>query len=378
MTKNDYSLNNFLGRWLNDDLEASELSRFESTKDYEVFSRILTAVDTLKVPHKTTNEEDYKVVKERIDLYNSMDSDDQAYFLGRWLNEDSTNSEMAEFNASEKIKDFSRILSAVDTLKVPHKTTNEEDFAELMSKISAPKSKVVRLSSVSSIFRIAASVIIIIGISFFLLAKSVFQTTAGQRQTLNLPDGSTIVLNSNSKASYKTFSYFLFRNIKLEGEAYFEVAKGKKFVVNTPQGEIAVLGTKFNVLSRENIFSTHCFEGKVQVNYNGKKDILTHGDKLDYFKIQRIYNEDVSSSKPEWIQNKQSKFKNVSLDFVLSEFKNYYTVDFVYDTNTIVLEKLFFTGVFNHENLDDALESIFLPMNIKYQKDGNKIYLNKK
>lgn len=95
------------------------------------------------------------------------------------------------------------------------------------------------------------------------------ETPAGQRITMQLPDGTHVQLNAGTKLEYPQVFAKGMRRVKLSGEAMFEVSHDARrpFVVETFASEIEVLGTRFNVLSDEQNarFSTTLVEGSVQV-----------------------------------------------------------------------------------------------------------------
>ena len=82
------------------------------------------------------------------------------------------------------------------------------------------------------------------------LAQSEVATKSGSRTRIQLPDGSTVWLNGNSKLVYdnKSFGEKL-RQVTLTGEAYFDVVKNvnKPFIIHTNRMDIKVVGTAFNV-----------------------------------------------------------------------------------------------------------------------------------
>lgn len=92
---------------------------------------------------------------------------------------------------------------------------------------------------------------------------------AGQRANLILPDGTEVWLNARTEIKYPSIFNGSQRKIKLNGEAYFEVAHDQKhpFVVETAQCDVEVLGTKFNVDAYEDSgkFSTALMEGSVKI-----------------------------------------------------------------------------------------------------------------
>lgn len=95
---------------------------------------------------------------------------------------------------------------------------------------------------------------------------------AGNRANLLLPDGTNVWLNANTTLFYPVAFNGEKREVKLDGEAYFEVKKSKNpFIVKTDKCEIEVLGTTFNVeaYSDEGDFRTTLYEGKIQL-YNSE------------------------------------------------------------------------------------------------------------
>ena len=105
-------------------------------------------------------------------------------------------------------------------------------------------------------------------------------THYGEIKRVTLPDGSTVVLNANSTMRLpQNWSDRGDRQVWLEGEAYFEVAKKiathQKFVVHTLQVDVQVLGTRFNVNTRRSQSIVSLEEGKVQLLVHGEvKEVL--------------------------------------------------------------------------------------------------------
>ena len=145
----------------------------------------------------------------------------------------------------------------------------------------------------------------------------------------------------------------------------FEVEKGSPFKVETPLGDICVLGTKFNVIAFQDFFEVKCYEGKVQVTQKGKSTILTHGESVRFYNHTSENWAETSPLKPSWISG-ESSFKNVPMRYVIEQFKNQYDVDVAYP-NTI--ENIKFTGTFTHKEPTIALQTICLPLHLKFEKD---------
>ncbi|WP_114938671.1 FecR family protein [Mucilaginibacter endophyticus] len=103
--------------------------------------------------------------------------------------------------------------------------------------------------------------------------NSLIIPSGGQYRVI-LSDGTKVWLNAKSEITFPAEFVGNSRNVKLSGEAYFEVAKNKvkPFFVHTPQQEIKVLGTHFNVnaYADEKIQKTTLLEGLVQIKTTDK------------------------------------------------------------------------------------------------------------
>lgn len=103
---------------------------------------------------------------------------------------------------------------------------------------------------------------------------SVLKTSPGGQYQITLTDGTKVWLNAESKLTYPSRFEGGQRVVEIVGEAYFEVtnrytSSGEKipFIVKTPQQEIEVLGTQFNVMAYTNdlFVQTTLVEGAVKV-----------------------------------------------------------------------------------------------------------------
>jgi ferric-dicitrate binding protein FerR (iron transport regulator) len=302
-----------------------------------------------------------------------MDTMDKNYILAKWLNDELTASELADFKASddfavyEKIKNYSSHLEVADF--------DEEKALENILKHKKTNPKVIPLYR-KWFINIAALLIIALGITFVMqnYSSEIQYAENGEKNTFLLPDQSEVVLNAGSEIKYKKWNWNTNRNLKLQGEAYFKVAKGKKFEVSTNLGKVTVLGTQFNVKSRKNRFDVTCFEGRVKVNYKDSETILTHGQSVS-FEDGKQRNIIVETKKPEWLENKMA-FDKESLNHITDEIQRQYNVIIeikAKNTNAV------FTGKIPTDNLDAALQIIATTYNLKYKKPAtNKIIFEEK
>ena len=294
-------------------------------------------------------------------------------FLARWISGDLSPEEQQAFEKSDDYVVFNKINETAQKLDAP-----VFDASSLFHKIQTEKSikansKVVKLVP-NWAYGVAASIVIALGVFYAINVKSNFETQFSEQLAILLPDQSKVELNSNSVLHFKKFNWDSNRVVKLNGEAFFDVEKGKKFRVITNEGEIEVLGTEFNVVSRDDYFEVQCHEGKVKVvNIDTSLEtILTKGNAVrfvDSTKEEWVF----TKLKPDWLSG-ESTFKNAPLTQVIIALENQYQV--VFDTSKIDTDKRF-TGGFSHTDLKLALKTVFKPMYISYySEDSNIIILN--
>ncbi len=301
---------------------------------------------------------------------------DKDQLLKKWLSDELTTSELNDF---KKLDDFDLNVEILESAKY-FKASNmssvksyDEFKVNLKQKKSSP---VIQLNSYKMLYKIAALFILGFSTYFFVFNTDVttVETLASNKTTFELPDASSVTLNAGSKAKYSKKKWADKREVSLDGEAYFKVAKGSQFDVLTSGGIVSVVGTQFSVKNRDNYFEVKCFEGIVSVNSNDISERLTRG------KTVRIFNgiktlDTTNDENPEWLHNK-STFKSVSLSAVVHELERQYNIVIV--TKDINTQRLF-TGGFIHNNLEEALTSIIIPLNIGYKKESpNKIILYNK
>ncbi|MEO9892210.1 FecR family protein [Aurantibacter sp.] len=290
--------------------------------------------------------------------------------LAKWLNNELSAEELETFSKTEAYKTYQKIATVTETLKSPDFDTDKA-LLDFKNKNYASAPKVIALKSYKNFFKIAAAIAVLLVASFFYLntLNESINTQFAEQKEIRLPDNSEIVLNADSKISYDKENWSTTRNIELNGEAYFKVAKGKKFTVATENGTVTVLGTQFNVENRDEYFEVSCYEGLVSVIYDGKETNLPAGN--SFLVINgKIANLDApKNGRPSWIDN-ESTFKSIPLKYVLAEFERQHNVTTT--TNNINVDQLF-TGAFSNTDINLALKSISVPSQLKFKLEGTKV-----
>jgi len=296
--------------------------------------------------------------------------------LAKWLIGKLTTTELDAFKKTKDYALYKKIAEESDKLKLP-KPNLKEKFEQqlaynksLNKDLKQNKTRLLR----PWIYSTAAAIALLLGLQLFLNQDKAITTDLATKQTITLPDGSIAVLNAASKLSYDENNFLKKRVLKLEGEAFFKVKKGSSFIVNTPNGTIKVLGTKFNVFTRKTTLRVFCDEGKVAVNSKGDNLVLTKGmgafSKAGY-SLQYTPSEIKS---PQW-RIGRSTFLERPLGEVVAELERQFNVKInVSDINT---ERLY-TGTFTHQNLRIAMKAVCMPMNITYSINENNVQLHNK
>ena len=209
----------------------------------------------------------------------------------------------------------------------------------------------------------------------------IVQTDNSDRSFTQLPDGSRIWLNKGTKIEYNQQFGIGNRNVLLNGEAYFEVAKNKKlaFVVKTKSIDVTALGTSFNVNAYDdgNEVTTTLYTGKVNVQstLTGYKTILNPFEVAVFSKTKDKITTYVFTGpdKPVWMEP-EFRFDMLPLIDITKQLERNYNVVFVYRNQKI--KHLKFSGTFDRdEKLDEILRVIKINTNIDYAIKNDSVII---
>ena len=196
------------------------------------------------------------------------------------------------------------------------------------------------------------------------IASNFLTIPRGGQFSLNLEDGTKILLNSDSKIKYPVkFIKGKKRQVELlYGEAFFDVSSsknnnGSEFIVSTKTQKINVLGTKFNVksYSEDDIITTTLVEGKVKVE-NGENQILlfpNQQSKVDSNSaIIDVSDVDVSQQ-ISWIKGLFS-FNDTSLENIMHILSRWYDLEFIFKSAN--QKNFIFSGILERtKSIEDIL-----------------------
>ncbi|OUJ72134.1 FecR family protein [Hymenobacter crusticola] len=232
---------------------------------------------------------------------------------------------------------------------------------------------------------LALLVLIVAGVGWYLAAPpspppyALRQTPAGQQQTIRLADGSRVTLAPQSRLRYPAAFDGAYRDVYLEGEAFFEVSKDARHPFRVHSGPLTtqVLGTKFNVSARgQGQYTTvSLVEGKVQVMDKQNSYLLAPGQQLRANPATgRIYRQKFDAEQVTgWRRNKLI-FKNEKLAEAASQIERLYDVKLVFTDSATADVRLWAT--FDNEPLPAVLDALQLAGSLTYRREGHVIYLH--
>lgn len=250
-----------------------------------------------------------------------------------------------------------------------------------LEKEITPRGRVI---SFKRIIQVAAVVLVFFGLTYLFVSQSQkvsTKTMLAQVDTINLPDGSVVTLNSNSKLTYlKTFGEKE-RRVKLKGEAFFNVASNKElpFVIEAQGASIKVIGTQFNVKAykiQEEVKVT-VVEGTVELYESAapkKQTILNAGETGVYHKKKKAIEKHPKVNKNDisW-KTFEMTFENATLIEVAQ------VIEEVYHVQIEVTPKVAGCTVsvdFNQKNLAGVLKVLKSTLDLEIHKNNQTIIID--
>ncbi len=215
------------------------------------------------------------------------------------------------------------------------------------------------------------------------LVYNEIKTSPGLRSTFDLPDGTKVWLNGNTKIRYPIAFSGDVRMIHLEGEAYFEVSKNKEkpFIVDMGRLQVQAIGTAFNCMAYpgEDRIETALTEGKVKVTRVVKGEskggyVLNPGQVISYHSSSDQFqlHEGNLDKYLAWRSGKFI-FRNDPMEVVCQKLGRWFNAEIIIKDES--LKGYSFTGTFQEEGLSEILDLISLtsPVRFKlYERSINK------
>jgi transmembrane sensor len=206
-------------------------------------------------------------------------------------------------------------------------------------------------------------------------------TPRGGTYQITLPDGTAVWLNADSKITFPSKFTGAKRQISLEGEAYFQVAKNKAkpFIVESggtngmPAQQIEVLGTHFNVNAYpdEGSTKTTLLEGSVNVN-----GTILRPNQQASLQGEAITVKQIDPSETLAWKNGDFILNNDDFRTVMRKLSRWYNVEVIYATDAPYDLELY-GEVSRSKNISAVLSVIEATGKVHFRIEGKKIYVSK-
>jgi ferric-dicitrate binding protein FerR (iron transport regulator) len=259
---------------------------------------------------------------------------------------------------------------------------NDNQVSEIPLRISFFRTTFFRIAAVALVLLSLGSVALYMNNAGLLSKKVTVLAGNDQKNVLvSLPDGSKVYLNRNSEFSYRKNFGVSGRDVKLTGEAFFEIApdKSKPFIIDAGKASVKVVGTSFNVITSNTESAVEVFvkTGKVMVLDNSGSQTIqldpgfvgTMSSKVSAKKLNNNPNY-LSWNTGLLVYNGQK------LDVVFNDLKRVYNMDIIADDPSI-LENTWVSPIDNRPQ-ETIIRLICTSFNLSYVQDGNVYHLSKK
>ncbi|GBU06823.1 anti-sigma factor [Bacteroidales bacterium] len=241
--------------------------------------------------------------------------------------------------------------------------------------------------------KVVAVFIVAFGIAHYFLAPSVeiesmqsVYVPPGQHAQLRLSDGSKVWLNANSTLHFPSKFANTQREVRLEGEGFFEVQANSQtpFIVSTYAYTIKALGTSFNVVAYEknpSSFETSLLSGEVEItnSYHNHKNV-NNSQIIRLRPNERAIVSDESLlaaaiNNPDYFMWRDGIicFEDESISGIMNKLELYFDVKIFVNNKQIEQGKYLYTGKFrSRDGLDHILNVLQVDKRFSYKKDEEK------
>jgi len=245
----------------------------------------------------------------------------------------------------------------------------------LINERPESKTKFFNLSQIRAVAAAALLLIIFIGGAKMFNDKNglkqEFIVATGEDERILLEDGSIVYLNQYAQLTYPSIFGSKKRELKLEGEAFFEIQKDKDrpFIVHTSSSDVEVLGTSFNVDANSTGTQVSVATGKVKVGSKKTHEsvILLPKEAASVDSLGNIEKQRVPPNFMAW-KTGSFKFINATLKEVVKELNRFYPsgITLLAENNSCQ-----FTGTINQLSIEEALEVLKLSCDINLKQKNN-------
>ena len=197
---------------------------------------------------------------------------------------------------------------------------------------------------------------------------------------IKLDDGTKVWVNAETKLKYPVAFVGDRREVVLEGEAFFDVAKNEKpFIVKTSFGDVRVLGTAFGIsaYASESESYTTLVRGKVSVEREGGEPVvILPGEQVVTSKDGKMIKQQVDVEEFVGWKDGIYVFKEKSLGEIMKTLERWYNISVDFQDKSLV--DLPFTGnLKRYDDINVFFDALTRTGDMKYRVEGNQVILFK-
>lgn len=287
----------------------------------------------------------------------------------------------------DQFAEYRKIWEGVDQLAARNKYDMDGEWNALAEKVDFGNDKIPVSKGRSikmTVIRIAAVLIIgLIAVTRWNEGKVSFTYKRVAIETgtelFELPDGTKITLNAGSTVRYSRSEKLNFRKVLLKGEAFFEVSRDtlRPFIIDAGSAQVEVLGTSFNV-------KAYPENQDVEVTVSSGLVAMSSKQEVDCQILLNKGNTGIYNKEKEKldlvIEGKANAlaWKTRILEFTDTPMEELITVlEHTYQSEIILqdpgISEYTITVSFNNQELDAVLKVVARTLDIKIEKEGNKI-----
>ncbi|MEE1944374.1 FecR domain-containing protein [Pedobacter sp. KR3-3] len=319
--------------------------------------------------------------------FNKSINAEELHQLKSWVESNEAN--------QHKFREVLRIFEATE-MYLQQPTGQAKSWALVANHISQnsaneePKPKIKKLGSWHR-YAMAAVLVMVCGLGLLLFksdgAKTkpqaivkVISNPNGEQRSITMPDGSVVYLNAGSRISYNAHFSADKREVKLEGEAFFDVVHETKrpFIVKTGKVSTTVLGTSFNIKA----FPAKAVEVTVETGKVGvvlqranKKDtlnfLLPNEQLLIDTTTEKIVKQSINATAVSGWKQYKLAFYNTSMQDIAASIERTYDVKISFKQPQTAQLKL--TAKFDKCGIKQVMDVLSRLSGSTYQINGNKI-----
>ena len=252
-----------------------------------------------------------------------MNSDNDI-LLAKWLEGKITPEELQKLQQIYNLELLEQTLKRQEAFEI-ETVSNETMWKDFEKKIGTQP---LQPSSKNRIWFLILVIVLfsLLGSWFYFSNKNngqEIQTPPAKTETKLYADGTQIHLSPNSKIEYDEAAWLEQRIIQLDGQAYFNVAKGNPFIVKTEQGTVEVLGTQFDIWEMGDMMQVQCYEGSVRVSTGSQSITLSPKQQVLVNKNRLSNVKSIDITQPNWMQQKLV-YEKMPLRWVFKDLERFY------------------------------------------------------